>query len=150
MLNQGYTNFAYEIAFNAKNKYSARIYQLISRWKDKGGFKMSIDEFRDWLVLGDKYTNFAQLKRRIIDPAYKELYKKADTWFEVAKVEKEGKAVKYLHFKIITVEELGTFNKKKDQILNMLKMHFGFTADHITKVMPVLMAAHNLSRIEMK
>jgi plasmid replication initiation protein len=150
MLEYGYTSFAYEIAFNAKNKYTIRIYQLISRWKDRGGLKVSLKEFREWLSLGDKYEDFAQLKRRVIDPAHAELHQKADCWFEVDKVEREGKAVKFLHFKIITLNEVGRFNKLKDDNYQLLKMHFAFTDKHFEKIRPILDSIYNVDRLRAK
>ena len=150
MLNQGYTSFAYEIAFNAKNKYTVRIYQLISRWKDKGGYRISLDDFKDWLGLDEKYNDYSQLKRRVIDPTYYELFEKSDCWFEIAKVEKEGKAVKYLHLKIITLDDVSRFNKLKDDNYQMLKMHFGFTDKHLEQIRPILQSINLVERLRTK
>lgn len=150
MLKEGYTSFAYEIAFNARNKYTVRIYQLISRWKDRGGYKISLKDFKDWLMLGDKYNDYAQLKRRVIDPAYNELYQKADCWFEIAQVEREGKTVKYLHIKIITVDDVGKFHKLRDDNYNMLKIHFGFTDKHLDQIRPILQSMYLVDRLRSK
>ncbi len=37
-----YTRFVYEIAQNATNKYTSRIYKLICSWRKKGGFTISL------------------------------------------------------------------------------------------------------------
>lgn len=73
-----YTRLAYEIIMRSKNKYTPRIYEMISSWKKKGGFVIALDEFRSRLMLGDKYTTYKDLKARVIKPAYDELYDKAD------------------------------------------------------------------------
>jgi plasmid replication initiation protein len=46
-----YTRFLYSIAQSAKNKYTSRIYKLICSWRKKGGFVISLDNFRKQLVL---------------------------------------------------------------------------------------------------
>lgn len=150
MLNNGYTSFAYEIAFNAKNKYTVRIYQLISRWKDRGGLKISVDDFKDWLGLDEKYNDYFDLKRRVIDPAYNELYERSDCWFEISQVEKEGKAVKYLHLKIITLNDVSKYNTLRDNNYQMLKMHFGFTDKHFEQVRPILQSINLVEHLRSK
>lgn len=59
-----YTRLAYEIIMRSKNKYTPRIYEMISSWKKKGGFVIALDEFRSPLMLGDKYTTYQRSKSK--------------------------------------------------------------------------------------
>lgn len=133
-IGEGWTKFAFEIAYNARNKYTPRLYQLISRWKDKGGVKISLKDFREWLAIGDKYPTFKDLKKRIIDPVKTELYEKADCWFEVGEVERTGRAITMLNFKILTRLSTEAIDIRKNNIIGILRLHFGFKDEHIKKI----------------
>lgn len=137
----GYTKFHLEVAMAAKCKYTPRIYQLMCRWKDKGGVTMKIEDFRQWLVLGDKHQDYKDLKKNILVPTHKELYQKADVWFEVDKV-MDGKKVSHLKFKIISNESLKQADIQKDNAINMLKTHFNFTGSDIEEIRYILIKPH--------
>lgn len=146
----GYTKYAFEIAFNAKSKYTSRIYQLISRWKDKGGYTVSLDAFRDWLVLGDKYKDWRDLKRRVLDPVREELLAcSSDVWFEVDAV-KESTIIKSLRFKIITSAERTHDLKLKDNVINMMKMHFNMNGESIDQLRAILSLPVLMPEFQMK
>lgn len=149
-INEGWTKFAYEIAFFSKNKYTPRIYQLISRWKDRGGYRIAIEELREFLVLGDKYQTFKDLKKRILEPAQEELFEKADVWFEVGEVEREGKAPKFLNFKIITPKNAEQTAAKKNNIIGLLRLHFGFKDSHIENIRHLLAKEEKYQQILLK
>ncbi|MBN8702762.1 MAG: replication initiation protein [Bacteroidetes bacterium] len=150
MVQQGYTNFLYEIAYNAKNKYTARIYQLISRWKDKGGAIIEYAQLREMLLMGDKYSEFKEFKRNVLDVAHKELYQKSDCWFEVAGFERTEGKVSHVKFKIITVGQIKFMETKAESIKGLLKLHFGFKQEHMLKVQPLLDNVVNLGAIQIK
>lgn len=149
LLDGGYTKFHLEIALNAKCKYTPRIYQLMCKWKDKGGFQMKIEEFRNWLVLGDKHQDYKDLKKNILVPTHNELYQKADVWFEVDKV-MDGKRVSGLKFKIITNETLKAADIQRDNVINMLRMHFSFTSAHIEEISYIINKPHLLTSFNNK
>ena len=75
---ENYTSFILQVATNAKNKYTSRIYKLISSWKKKGGFYVPINDFREWIQLGNKYQDYKEMKRRILMPVQQELENQAD------------------------------------------------------------------------
>jgi len=68
--NQGFTKYLKEVVMKAQNKYTIKIYLLISSWKSKGGFFMSMEEFREYLMIKNKYKYFKDLLKRVIRPAY--------------------------------------------------------------------------------
>ena len=125
-----FTRFLYDVVMNAKNKYTWKIYTLISSWRSKGGFSITLEQFRFMLGLSEnEYRNYSDLKRFVIVPVQKELDHKADCWFNCADKDfetKEGKRVVGLRFKVITPEVEGVAELKKEQAQNILRTHAGF------------------------
>jgi hypothetical protein len=138
----GYTKLSCEIIMRAKNKYTPRIYQLICRWRDKSGFKIKYSELRDMLLLPeDKYKEWKDFKKRIIKDVQAELNPvdgilKSDVWFEV-EMEKQENA-QYLNFKILTPEIMTNLNNKRDYILELLRIHFGYTENDYKPISKLL------------
>lgn len=148
-----YTRLAYEIIMRSKNKYTPRIYEMISSWKKKGGFVITLDEFRSRLMLGGKYTTYKDLKARVIKPAHDELYEKADCWFNCLGKDfevRKGKTVTHLNFKII-VPELKEINEvKKNSTIEMLRTHFQFKEEHFLAIKIILDNPDNLDKLNYK
>lgn len=147
---KGYTSFILQIAVQSKNKYTSRIYKKISSWKEKGGFYMSIQEFRDWLQLGDKYPTYGDLKKRILVPVQQELEGKADCWFNCAETsfeKRDGKTVVGLNFKVITPVFEQEKEIQSDYIKNLLRMHFSFKDVDISQLEPIFGQEFDYSRI---
>lgn len=153
-----YTRYLYEIAMHAKCMYTPRLYKLISSWKKTGGFVISFEELRDRLDLNnvptkrkingkdavvneDLYTEYKEFKRWILTPVHKELYRKADCWFNFGEKDfeiREGRKVVKLNFKVITPEFEKSQTLLKDQNRNFLKMYFGFTETNFKAVNALL------------
>jgi hypothetical protein len=125
----GYTQYYKEIALSSSNKYTPRIYMLISSWKGKGGFSIRYEKFRKILGLGDKYKDYWGLYKRIIRPVYKELFENADIWFEVAEIYDDisDKTPSLLSFKIIrgtmTAHEEELLKVQSSNLVNMWARH---------------------------
>ena len=135
-----YTRFLYQVAQASKNKYTSRIYKLISSYKKKGGFVIPIDDFRKWCCIGNKYQDYKDIKKRILMPAQDDLFEKADCWFNCKSrdfVVRTGKKVTHLNFKIITPDLIEEDKSKKDYVLSLLRMHFKFEDKHINQVLPI-------------
>lgn len=139
-----YTRFVYEIAQNATNKYTSRIYKLICSWRKKGGFTISLDEFRQWIGIEEKYKYFADIKKNILLPVQEELYEKADCWFNCKSddfVTKKGNTVTHLNFKVITPDLIQEEDKRRDYIFNLLRTYFKFEDQHIDKIRDLVKAS---------
>ena len=135
-----YTSFELQITTNAKNKYTARIYKLISSWKEKGFFYMTISEFREWLEIGDKYKTYVDLKKNILLPVQKELENKALCWFDCKAVsfeKREGKSVVGLQWKVITPADEQAREIHIESIKNLLRMHLSFKDADIKQLEPI-------------
>ena len=79
--------------------------------------------------------------KRVIRPVYEELFEKADCWFEVAEVYKDGKPYK-LNFKVVratlTKKEKNQLDLQTNSIINLLSKHLRLTEKHIKKIVPLL------------
>jgi plasmid replication initiation protein len=136
-----YTRYIYEIAQNAETKYTSRLYKIISSWKKKGAFIITLDQLKEHLGIINKYPSYSDFKRRVLLPAQAELYEKADCWFNCRAKDfevRDGKTVTHLNFKVITPEFAQEDNKKTDYIRNILKDHFQFTDNDFLALRPIL------------
>lgn len=149
-----FTRYLYEVVMSARNKYTWRIYTLISSWKKKGGFYISLEQFREILGLkADEYKSYADIKRFILKPAQDELDHKADCWFNCAEKDfeqKEGRRVTGFYFKVITPELSDTRQLKADNISELLRRHCGFKNDDIDEIKEILTPYADLDAIIIK
>ncbi len=77
-----FTRYLYEVAMNATNKYTCKLYMIISSWKQKGGFKISLQELKLQIGISEnEYTEYFDFKKRVLLPAQKDLEYKSDCWF---------------------------------------------------------------------
>jgi len=100
----GYTEFKRKIAMELKSLYAKRMYELISRWKDKKGFSMRIDELKDMLAVADKYEKYSAFKKYVLESSKKELKAKADLYFEYKEI-KVGRRYEKIDFVIVRKKE---------------------------------------------
>jgi hypothetical protein len=125
-----FTRYLYDVVMNSRSKHTWKIYTLISSWKSKGGFQISLTRFREMLGMGaDEYPNYSDFKRFVLMPAQKELDHKADCWFNCSDKEfeeREGKKVVGLRFKVISPDLEEVASLKREQANNLLRMNFGF------------------------
>ena len=124
-----YTKYNFDVVHSARCKYTPRIYKLISSWKIKGQFVMSLNEFRSWLGIQSKYKHYRDVKINVLLPVQKELMEQGDCWFDCEAesfMTKNGKSPEFLNFKIYTKEHLINEDKMKDIARGLLRIHFGF------------------------
>lgn len=98
-----YTSFLFNIALQAQNKYTSRIYKLISSYKRPadtapGMYRVSYEKFRDILQIGNKYRDYEAFKRCVIMPVYEELKEHGDIYFELSESRDPNKKINMLNF----------------------------------------------------
>jgi hypothetical protein len=148
-----YTKYIYEITKTAKNKYTPRIYKMICSWKKKGGFIISLNEFRNWMGIENKYKYYRDIKKYILVPTQEELMNKADCWFNCQQEDftiKDRNQVTHLNFKVITPDFIKETEKQRDYIYYLLRLHFKFTDNEINQISPILLKTDNTTSILLK
>lgn len=98
----GFTVMQKTIAISLKSKHSKRMYELCCRWADKGGFDMSMVEFRQMMCLEDQYTKVSMLQSKVINVAKKELKENADKWFEYKLEKVKSRSFNWIYCKVFT------------------------------------------------
>lgn len=61
-------------------RYADRLYAVLIQWQGVGEREIDIDELRALLELGDKYQAPTDLKRRVIEPAVRDINAVTDLW----------------------------------------------------------------------
>jgi plasmid replication initiation protein len=77
-----------------------RLYEMVSQFRSTGTLHITLDAIRDALMLEDKYTVFADFRRRVLDPAIENINTSSDltvTW----EPKKTGRAITGLLFTIV-------------------------------------------------
>lgn len=134
----GFTRYNQSLALNLKSSHAKRLYMFISSWKNKEGVTVSMDGFREILNIVDKYPNYKDLYKRVIQPCYETLKEKADCWFEITPQYREGeKQPHQLVFKIIsrpqTAIEIKRLNDQKNVVRHYLFL-LGMSSGHIETI----------------
>lgn len=99
--------------------YSYRIYFLLMQWRSTGKVVISISDLRDEFELTDKYTLFADFKKRVLDVAVDEIskYTEYDVQYNLIK-----KGRKYTHVEFKFKEKTKKLNENESRDPNTLDM----------------------------
>ena len=104
-LKDNFTSYGLAAALRLSSKYSKRIYQLVSQWKDIGETKKyDLQDFKRMLGLVDakgneKLKQLGQLRERVLDPAVKQINEHTELHVSYT-LEKKGRAYKNIVFTV--------------------------------------------------
>lgn len=146
-----FTTFRYEICMSSKNKYTARLYKIISGYKNRLFVKVSVDDLRIALGLGAKYKDSEALKRRILKPVMEELKEYGDIWYDIEDPEfenKEGKKVVGYKFTIIDAKHNVNYRTQKADLIYSFKATFGLKPYHIEKIQFIFDNPHHWKSLD--
>ena len=79
------------------SKHSIRLYELFKSYLWLGKWNVSIDELKEILLIQDKYKDYRDLKKFVIEPSVKEINKFTDLQIEY-NLEKEGRRITKINF----------------------------------------------------
>lgn len=96
-LKKQFTSYQLQQASALRSVYSWRLLELLTRFKSTGKAEYTIEDFRASMDAPASLSDFGQVKRRIIDPAVKELTEK-DGWLIQWEAVKAGRKVKAVRF----------------------------------------------------
>jgi hypothetical protein len=132
-----YTSFLLEAANSFSNKYGSRIYKMIAGWKEKGSFRITLEDFRKRLALGKRYPRYTDIRKNILLPVQQEMEKdreKFDCWFDCNEETftiKEGRNVVALFFRVHTPGSEELRQRKVEYCKSLLIEHFGVKYSHL-------------------
>jgi len=104
-LKKNYTTYRLNVALSLRSKYSKRMYEMLSQFKEQGVMELSVDELKYRLALKDpktgkeQYENWPTFKEHILEIPQKELSEKSDLSFSY-EAKKTGKKYTSLVFHI--------------------------------------------------
>lgn len=79
-----FTKYKLKQASALRSPYSWRLFELFQSWQDKGRYQTAIEDFYTAMEVPESYLkNFREIRRRVIEPAVKELTEKNNmliTW----------------------------------------------------------------------
>lgn len=94
-----FTSYKLAQAGALRSLYAWRMLELFTSWQDKGKWVVEVEDFADAVEAPETYRkDFGQLRRRIIEPAVKELREK-DDWLIDWEPIKAGRRVSALSFR---------------------------------------------------
>lgn len=94
-----FTMYRKKLALSMSSIYSVRFYEIIKRYEHEHGFRMTVEELRRVFNLEDKYDRFADLRKRVVDTAKREIEERCDITFEY-EIERDGRTPVALVFRI--------------------------------------------------
>lgn len=77
-LNREFTKYRLSNVRHLSSFYGLRLYELCSQYRSIGSRTMTLEEFRDFMDLGDKYDKVNNLRARVLDPSVNEITELSD------------------------------------------------------------------------
>jgi plasmid replication initiation protein len=108
-LRKRFTTYQLENLIRLESRHSMRIYEVLKMREGLGRFTWTVEDFRRFVGCEEKYKRFVDFRRRVIDPAQKEIKEKCDLSFKY-KVERKGRTPVRLHFWLEEEREGPKFN----------------------------------------
>ena len=98
LVEEGYTSYSSQVALSMANKYTVRLYWIVCSWRNRGGFYLSVDQFRRMLCLGPSYDRADNIVTHILRPSATELREQFPIWFDFRLMLRSDR--QYICFKI--------------------------------------------------
>lgn len=78
MLNKEFTSYQLKQIGSLSSFYAVRLYELMSQFLKLGERSCTLEKLRQMLDLGEKYQDVKDMRKRVLDPALKELNARTD------------------------------------------------------------------------
>ena len=105
MLNKEFTSYQLKQIGSLSSFYAVRLYELMSQFLKLGERECSLDQLRQMLDLGEKYQDVKDMRKRVLDPALKELNSSTDLTV-VAEPKRKGRKIIGFAFTITKSDQL--------------------------------------------
>lgn len=97
-LQNRFTQYERRMIVKMRSRYGIRLFELIMQWRQAGEREVEIEWLRQAWGLDGKYPSIADLKRRVIDPAVRDVNEHTDLDLKIG-YRKRGRVVAYLQLK---------------------------------------------------
>ncbi len=84
-----------------KSKYSIRLYEIFKSYLWLGKWEVKVEDLRTLINMSDRYKDFTEFKRNILNPSIREINKYTDLTVELTDTIKSGRSIDLLKFSII-------------------------------------------------
>lgn len=101
-----FTSYRLQHVAKMKSVYAIRLYELLCQWQLAGQREVSVDWFKEQFQLDGLYDRITDLKRRVIDPAVKQINEHSNLWVSYGQ-KKSGRVVVALQFTFGVKQEPG-------------------------------------------
>lgn len=98
-LKNNYTIYDLSNTLFMDSKYSIRIYELLKSYAYMNKWKISIEELKKLLCLENKYTEYKDFRKRIIDKSIEEINKYTEINVDYTPI-RNNRVITHLHFSI--------------------------------------------------
>ena len=98
-LQEKFTSYELYQILALKGSHSIALYELFKSYLFRKSVKFSIDDIKKYLSLEDKYKEYKEFRRRVIEPSVKEINEYTDLQVEWEPI-KKGRTYVGIHFKI--------------------------------------------------
>lgn len=105
MLNKEFTSYQLKQIGSLSSFYAVRLYELMSQFLKLGQRECSLEQLRQMLDLGDKYQDVKDMRKRVLDPALKELNASTDLAV-TAEPRRQGRKIIGFHFTIAKNDQI--------------------------------------------
>lgn len=105
LIHKEFTRFKLKHIGNIGSYYGLRLYELCAQFRKGGDRTIPLAKLREMLDLGDKYQRIETLRRRVLDPALKEINQHTDLRV-VMTPERKGRKVVGFHFDITQDDQI--------------------------------------------
>ncbi len=131
-LKKQFTQYYLKNISKLKSQYSIRIYELLKQYVSVGERSESIADLRTMLGIGEnEYKLYGDLKKRVLDPAYKEINQKTDIDYDWKPIKEARKVIGIVFYGIrqktyISNRILSLIPKKHQdnkQVLNTIRKY---------------------------
>jgi plasmid replication initiation protein len=103
-LSRCFTSYKLRNVVCMSSSYGVRIYELLAQWVKFGEKEISVQWLKENLQIEKKYEKLRDFKRRVLDPAIKDINKNSDLWAKWSQ-KKTGRKVTHLIFQFGFKEE---------------------------------------------
>jgi len=120
-LKEAFTIYNLQSVIKLRSSYAIRFYELLKQYEKIGKRKFKLEDLKNILgIERNEYKLYADFKRRVILPAYKELKEKTDIYFELEE-QKKGRKVVELIFYIYRNPDFKEIKKIDKEFISKLK-----------------------------